>query len=454
MNNKLKKIILLFGDIIILYAALYFALWLRYGEMPSGQDWQIHSQSFSIIFLFWLLIFYISDLYNLYLAINNARFFYISLRAIGISGLLSIAYFYLNPQIGISPKTNLAIFLIVFTVFFIVWRQFFNWLLTARLPKNKIVIIGFNNQVKELAQALNENPHLGYQIVAIISEQPVNLDNNDNITVTDNINKLNTLIKQKKISTVVLTSNLHQSPTLRTVLLKCLPLKINIINLPNFYEAITGRVPIEAISEMWFLENLSEGNKRWFGTFKRFYDIILALIILIITAPFWPLIGLIIKLESRGSIFFRQKRVGRDNKIFTIIKFRTMVTENNNQTPTKIGDARITRFGRFLRKTRLDEIPQVLNILAGDMSFVGPRPERPDLVKELEKYVPFYRERTLVKPGLTGPDQISGEYHSPSREDTFKKLQYDLFYIKNRSIYLDLSIILKTIATVLSRGGR
>ncbi len=454
MNNKLKKIILLFGDIIILYAALYFALWLRYGKMPSEQDWQIHSQSFSIIFLFWLLVFYISDLYNLYSAVNNVRFFYISLRAIGISGLLSVAYFYLNPQIGISPKTNLAIFLIIFTVFFIAWRQFFNWLLAAYLPKNNIAIIGFNGQVKGLIQAFKKNPHLGYRIVAIISEQPVNLDDNSNITVTGDINKLNELIKQKKVSTVVLASDLHQFPDLRAILLKCLPLKINIVNLPNFYETITGRVPIEAISEMWFLENLSEGNKKWFDAFKRFYDIILALIILVITAPFWPLIGLIIKLESPGPVFFRQKRVGRNNKIFMIVKFRTMVTENNDQAPTKVNDARITRFGRFLRKTRLDEVPQVLNILAGDMSFVGPRPERPELVKELEKYVPFYRERTLVKPGLTGPDQISGEYHSPSREDTFKKLQYDLFYIKNRSIYLDLSIILKTIATVLSRGGR
>jgi len=122
--------------------------------------------------------------------------------------------------------------------------------------------------------------------------------------------------------------------------------------------------------------------------------------------------------------------------------------------PAQTNDARTTKFGNILRKTRIDEIPQIINILKGEMSFVGPRPERPDLAEELEKQVPFFNERILVKPGITGWDQISGEYHSPSREDTLKKLQYDLFYIKNRSIYLDLSIILKTIATVLSRGGR
>jgi lipopolysaccharide/colanic/teichoic acid biosynthesis glycosyltransferase len=130
-----------------------------------------------------------------------------------------------------------------------------------------------------------------------------------------------------------------------------------------------------------------------------------------------------------------------------------MSDENNNSAPTQAKDVRITKFGNFMRKTRIDEIPQILNIITGNMSFVGPRPERPEYITELEKQIPFYKERLLVKPGLTGVDQISGEYHSPSLDDTFKKLQFDLFYIKNRSLYLDLSIILKTIATVLGKRG-
>ena len=130
-----------------------------------------------------------------------------------------------------------------------------------------------------------------------------------------------------------------------------------------------------------------------------------------------------------------------------------MIVDNNNYSPTVNNDKRVTKFGSFLRKTRIDELPQVINVILGDMSLVGPRPERPEYVAELKKEIPFYEERMLVKPGLTGSDQISGEYHSPSKEDTLKKLQYDLFYIKNRSIYLDLSIILKTIATVFGKGG-
>ena len=204
---------------------------------------------------------------------------------------------------------------------------------------------------------------------------------------------------------------------------------------------------------MWFLENFNENNKIWFDRSKIIYDFILALMIFIITLPFWLIIAIIIKIESRGPVFFVMKRAGKNDKIFKHIKFRTMKEEGNDHSPTRSNDSRITKFGNILRKTRIDELPQVINILKGEMSFVGPRPERPELAFELEKQIPFYNQRTLVKPGLTGSDQVSGEYHSPSKEDSLKKLQYDLFYIKNRSIFLDLTIILKTIATVVSRGG-
>jgi lipopolysaccharide/colanic/teichoic acid biosynthesis glycosyltransferase len=231
-----------------------------------------------------------------------------------------------------------------------------------------------------------------------------------------------------------------------------LSLKINFIGLANFYEIITGKVPLDAINKTWFLENLSEGNKKFFDIFKRFYDITLGIMFLILTLPFWPLIMIIVKLESKGPIFFLSKRTGKNNKVFNLFKFRTMREEGNDRKMTAVNDPRITRFGKFMRKTRIDEIPQVINILKGDLSFVGPRPERPEFVAKLEEAIPFYKERLLVKPGATGWAVVN-EYHSPSIEDSIKKLQFDLFYIKNRSIYLDLTIILKTIATILGKKG-
>jgi len=452
MNNKFKKIALLGGDIIILYLSLYLTLLIRYSSKQLATSWAIHLWPFTIIFLLWLIIFYISNLYNLNLAINNLKFFQLSGKALAITGLISLAFFYLIPQINIAPKRNLFIFIVIFAVLFVLWRQFYNWSLKSYLPKSHLAIIGFNEQVQELINELQKKPHLGF-IVSFIVDNNATDQSLNNIPLIKDIGQMKQLINKNKISNIILTADPHYSDNLRSALFDCLPLKINYISLPNFYEAITGKIPLDAINQMWFLENLNEGSKSWFNKIKYFYDFILAVLILLITLPFWLLIALIIKMESRGPVFIIMPRLGQDNKIFNLIKFRTMKEEGNDRSPTIANDPRITKFGSFLRKTRLDEVPQMINVIRGEMSFVGPRPERPELALELEKQIPFYRERLLVKPGLTGSDQISGEYHSPIREDSLKKLQYDLFYIKNRSLYLDISIILKTIATVLSRKG-
>ncbi len=450
MNNKLKQSILLAGDIAILYFSLYLTLFIRYRQMPTGELWHGHFAPFTATFFVWILIFYIAGLYNLHLAVNNANFFKLTLRSMAVAGLLSLAFFYLTPQISIAPKTNLLIYIIVFIVLFHLWRRIYNGLLKSYLPKNNIAIIGLNGLAKELIQELSEKPHLGQKIAFIINNGEDKINNIPIIKGTDNLGEL---IREKNIDTIILTSNPNESNELRSSLFKCLHLKINYISLLRFYENLTGKIPVESLNQMWFLENLSEGNKNWFDLFKRIYDIILAILILLITVIFWPIIACAIKLESKGPVFFKQTRAGINGKRFKILKFRSMAAIGNDSAPTVKNDKRVTKFGSFLRKTRLDEIPQVLNILKGEMSFVGPRPERPELIKGLEEQIPFYKERTLVKPGVTGSDQVSGEYHSPSYEDSLKKLQYDLFYIKNRSIYLDLSIILRTISTVLSRKG-
>jgi len=450
-NNKKKKIILLLGDILILYISLYTMLGLRYLDLPGLDSWSGHFWPFSIIFIAWIIIFYISDLYNLHLAINNEKFIQKSLKSIFIASLLSAVFFYLNPKIGIAPKTNLIIYIVIFTIFFFLWRRLFNWSLNSYLPKLNIAFIGYNNQVKELIESLKQKPQLGFK-VALIASRHTN-EKINNIPAVRSISKIKSTIIDKDINTIILAASLHQSKELRSALFSCLPLKVNFQNFSNFYEMITGRVPIEAISETWFLENLSEGSKRTYDFIKRTYDLILAIFILIVTAVFWPLVGLLLKIENKEAVFFTQTRAGKDGKNFQILKFRTQISLTNNPEPAKHNDSRTTKVGNFLRKSRIDEIPQVINIILGDMSFIGPRPERPEIIKKLEQEVPFYNERLLVKPGLTGSDQVSGEYHSPSRVDTLKKLQYDLFYIKNRSLYLDTSIILKTIATVFSRAG-
>ncbi|MDD4332934.1 MAG: exopolysaccharide biosynthesis polyprenyl glycosylphosphotransferase [Patescibacteria group bacterium] len=455
MGDKAKKFILLIGDIILLYASLYFALFLRYQEKPDTATWSGHLAPFSVIFIVWLIIFYIFNLYNLHLAVNNSRFYQLLAKSIGVNGAIAIAFFYLVPGIAIAPKRNLFIFIIIFSILFIFWRNFYNWLLSSRLPKINLALIGYNQNAEELICELKQKPHLGYRVAFVFDgENKTTADKILGITLLKNPEELKNYISKNKITQIILTSDLRESPELRTYLFNLINLKINFINFPNFYEEITGKIPTNSINQMWFLENLNEGEKTFFDFFKRIFDFIFAFIILIITSPFWIIIALIIKIESKGPVFIKMVRCGQYDRNFKMYKFRTMKEEGNTRTITIENDPRITKFGSAMRKTRIDEIPQVLNILKGEMSFIGPRPERPELAQELEKQIPFYRERELVKPGVTGWDQISGEYHSPTVEDTLKKIQYDLFYIKNRSVYLDLSIILKTIATVFSRGGR
>jgi exopolysaccharide biosynthesis polyprenyl glycosylphosphotransferase len=448
MNYNFKKFVLFGGDIIALYFSLYLTLTIRYWGHYTANTWSSHFWPFTIIFVLWLLIFYISDLYNLNLAVNNLKFYQVSGRTLIIAGLVSVAFFYLLPQIGIAPKRNLFIYIVVFTIWFYLWRNFYNWSLKSYLPKNNIGIVGYNNLVAEIVNKFKHNPHLGYNISFIVDDK-----NLGGVLEIKPISELDNLIQQNNLDTIILSHDPHQSENLRTILFNCLRYKINYVSLPNFYEAVTGKIPLDTINQMWFLENLNENNKIWFDRVKLIYDFVLALIIFIFTLPFWLIIAVIIKFESRGPVFIIMERLGKNNRIFKLIKFRTMREEGNDRSPTRANDPRVTGFGRLLRITRIDELPQVVNILRGDMSFVGPRPERPELCSVLEKYIPFYGQRTLAKPGLTGSDQISGEYHSPSREDSLKKLQNDLFYIKNRSIYLDLSILLKTVATVLSRKG-
>jgi lipopolysaccharide/colanic/teichoic acid biosynthesis glycosyltransferase len=261
-------------------------------------------------------------------------------------------------------------------------------------------------------------------------------------------------IKKRNIRAVVLAHDKNISYILQDILFELLHRHVYFFNIADFYETYLRRIPIDAVNELWLLRRIDLSIKGLYQYGKRAADVGLALAMLCGTVIFWPLIMVIIRVESPGPAFFLQRRVGLFGKEFNIIKFRTMREGGNRHEPTAAEDPRITGFGRLLRKTRVDEIPQCLNVLAGEMSFIGPRPERPELVNTLEREVPFYRQRLLVKPGLSGWDQVSGEYHSPSWEDTRKKLQYDLYYIKNMSLFLDLSIFFKTLVTIFMRAGR
>jgi len=445
MKHRFKKFVFLIGDLFVLHAALALTLFVRY-NLISGMSgispyWQAHWRYFAGVFIIFIISFYINDLYSLRRMASARLFARRTINSVVAASLLSVIYFYIYPRVDIAPKTTLFLFSVIALIGFLIWRRLAFWLTRTETWKNNLGIIGYNERTEALIADLQTHPSLGYQTALIFKD----------------LAELQTLIEKVKdnnIRTIVIADDFNGNPELRQTLFSLLHYQVTFFSYTDFYEQVNQKIPLESINQSWFLENLREGDKNYFDACKRLSDSILAVIVFVISLPLWPLIALAVILSSRGPVFFIQERVGKNGRTFKLYKFRTMRVANNNYGMTVENDKRVTDTGRFLRASRLDEIPQLTNIIKGEMSFIGPRPERPELSAELEKQIPFYTTRLLIKPGLTGWDQISGEYHSPSTEDTFKKLQNDLYYIKHRSLYLDASIVLKTVATVLSRGGR
>ncbi|MDD5639082.1 MAG: sugar transferase [Candidatus Pacebacteria bacterium] len=436
-SPKYKKFLLFIGDVLILYLSLWLTLMWRFGTPLNAFIWKLHFLPFTIIYLLWLLIFYILGLYDLKIARNDLNFYSILLKGLIICVLVGLSFFYLIPYFGITPKTILFLNIILFFVLISLWRQIFNTLIKLPSLYQNIIIIGKNSQTIELTEKINSTPQLGYKIVTLIEPKK---------------EKLLEVLQNYKSCTIVTAINLNQHPEIAKILYQHL-ISFNFEDFPSFYEKITGKIPLSQINEIWLLNNIKESKKEFYEKVKRFIDVVIGIILGIVTIILFIPTAIAIKINSPGPIFYKQKRVGKNGKIFELYKFRSMIknAETRGAVWAQKNDPRITKVGKVLRKTLIDELPQSINILKGDLSFIGPRPERPEFVEKLEKEIPFYQARHLIKPGLTGWAQVNYKYGN-SVEDAFEKLQYDLFYLKNRSIILDFKILLKTVNVALKGG--
>jgi len=341
--------------------------------------------------------------------------------------IVGVLLFYFVPYFKITPKTILFLNSLIFSVLFLLTRKVFLSIFSAHLLES-VAILGEGIEIKNLKKEIEKKPYLGYKLQELdLSKNPVEQ------------------IEKEKIGTLVFTEEIEKDPKFQNFFYDCLFLGVNFIDFPSFYEKVAEKIPTSSISKIWLFKNLKEGEKRIYDKFKRVFDLIMAFTILLFTLPFWSLIALAIKIEDGGPIFYIQKRVGKNKKIFELIKFRSMIKDAEKEGPkwAEIEDQRVTKVGKFLRRFHLDEIPQMINVLKGDISLVGPRPERPEFVEKLEKEIPYYNLRHIIKPGFTGWAQIKFRY-ARSIEDSLEKFQYDLYYIKNRSLFLDLKILLKT----------
>lgn len=455
-TRKLKQFSIMLVDVVFLTISLVVTLWVRNLEFPTLDYVMTHFGYFWILMIFWIVAMYTMNMYSLEKPFDSLNM-WIKMSFSGvICALVGFAIFYLFPSRMIAPKTVVLLYGAFSVIFLMIWRTVYSKLFEKIGISRKVIFLGTAPSITELLTAMESFSYLKFEPVAVYDELESNLRtvNDDRILKISTTDKLKEIISEKDVKLFVIPEGKDLPQDIRTLMFSLLADKASFFTLPDFYEIVTRKIPLGSINENWFLRNINLEEKNLYQIFKRFLDIILAFMALVITIAFWPFIALIIKIESPGPVFFKQIREGKGGKTFTIFKFRTMKETNNDYKPTAEKDDRITRFGNFMRKTRIDELPQLLNIINGTMSLIGPRPERPELAKKLEEKIPYYRQRLLVKPGITGWDQVSGEYHSPSYEDTYKKLQYDLYYIKNQSIFLDISIFFKTITTVFHKLGR
>ncbi len=493
-----KTLLLLVGDVLLLYAALASVLYLRYYKIWDPPLIEGHLIPFSITFAIWILIFGSFGLYDLRFMKNSKRFLYRLIHATAANTVLAIILFYLLPIFTIEPRRNLLLIAVFTVIYIFLWRYLFN-LIIIRAPSSKVLFFGVTQDAVDLADFLLKNPQLGQQPTAFLSANGELEKSVLPLPIFTSADNLKHIVSDFGIDTIVVLREIKENKAFVNALFQVIPRGIAVVEFSSFHEMFTGKIPLSLIGEVWFLENLVGIRKTGYEFFKRTGDLVFALVTSVLAIALFPLIAFCIAIDSPGPIFYRQKRVGRNGKEFWLLKYRTMVKDaekmgglkmklhgqandifastakptglpvERNPAPKTIThpqaepwssgawkngqDTRHTRVGRFLRKSYLDELPQIWNILKGEMSFVGPRPERPEYVAKLKQKIPFYEMRLLVPPGITGFAQINME-NDASVEDAPVKMQYDLYYIKNRSSLLDLLIILKTIFIILRREGR
>ena len=428
---RIKQILLVAGDIILLYGCLGLTLLLRYGKIDQFLV-DAHLWPFSTAFVFWLAIFYAASLYDVK-SIKRDYFLIETLAVAVLAGLVfSIILFYLIPSFEISPKRNLVIFSLLFFLLSLAWRWFWGRRLTV--PQRKILIIGASRGNSELTEFLIRHPQLGYKINFHLKD----VGRADEKMIDE-------IIEQNQINIIIISPQKEKTSRILEIISKKIPLGIEIQDSISAYENLLLKIPLEEMEDLWIATTVSK-DRNTYESAKRPLEFLIALVLLAGLFPIIMLVALLIRISSRGPVIYRQVRVGKNDVFFVLYKFRTMVADAEKDGPRWAAskDPRVTAVGKFLRLTHLDELPQLVNIVKGEISFVGPRPERPEFVKELKEKIPHYQLRHVIKPGITGWAQINYRYGA-SLEDAQEKLRYDLFYIKNRSFVLDFLIILKTI---------
>ena len=450
-------LLLLLAEAMLLFGGLIIAVYVRLGAVDA-EDTLLQRNGFykaALATVFCLASFYLFDLYDFVVMHDRRELVLRLMQALGLAWVALALTFYAVPQVMIGRGVSF-ISLPLALLLMVGWRLGIHWILGHPELGERILIVGSGQFAVEIARETLGRPDAGFRVVGFVDNDPElvgkSLINPKVIGLTSD---LRAIVKKENIDRIVVAIGDRRGhfPT-QELLRLSLSGDVSIEESASFYERLTGRVLLDMIRPSWLIFS-SRGQRARINEFARIImHRSVALIGALLSLPIAIITAILIKIDSRGPVFYKQERVGKNGRPFTLIKFRSMRVDAEKDGPVwaKTEDERTTRVGRIIRKIRVDEIPQFWSILRGDMNFVGPRPERPHFVAQLAQEIPFYEQRHLIPPGLTGWAQIKYPYGA-SIEDARQKLQYDLYYIKNQSLTLDATILFETVKTILFGRG-
>jgi sugar transferase (PEP-CTERM system associated) len=457
INLTRRSLALVLFETVLIVLAVALGAFLRLGSEAWTLLFQERGLEKALLIAFVCqTCLYYSDLYELRVASDRRELFIRIVQALSVASFLLGAIYFWAPSVVIGRGVFMASSALVI-LFVSGWRLAFEWLSRRVGPRERLLLVGTGPAAVGLARELFERrQELGVEIVGFVDPDPARMGAPVlNPGVIGTIEDIPSIVRARSVDRVVVSLGDARGKLPMDKLLEMRLDGVAFDHLASVYEDLTGKIAVENLRPSWLI--FSDGFKktRLLQSAKRLMDLTAGVVGLVLVAPVMAIVALLVRWTSPGPVLYRQERVGQHGRVFTVLKFRSMRQDAEAGTGAvwaTQNDRRVTPVGRFLRRTRLDELPQLINVLRGDMSLVGPRPERPQFVKQLTEQIPFYGQRHVIRPGLTGWAQVRYTYGS-SVEDALEKLQYDLFYIKNLSIPLDLFIIFSTIKTVLLRRG-
>ena len=461
MSERIRTVVV---DLVTINLAWTVYYWIR---VRSGLIRHTIEPDFIVpmivICLFWLLVYFLFGLYQSWYAKSRLDEIASLFRATSFGVLALFFAIFVDDQGVGSPLQSRLMILIYWSILLLsvgggrfLLHTFQRRLLQAGIGLHNTLIVGWSAKARELFDTIRLYPALGYHIVGFVPvTAELTAETYHGIPVMKSVQQLPSLIDEYHVRDVLIALDSAEHDQLLHVIGACNSHAVSMKIIPDLYDIISGQARTNQIYGFPLIEIMPELMQPWERAAKRGIDILVSFFTLFIGSPIWFLITIAIKLDSRGPVFYLQERVGKDEKLFRIVKFRSMYRDAESESGpvwANRKDPRTTRVGKVLRKLRLDEIPQLINVLDGDMSLVGPRPERPFFVEQLSKEIPLYKRRLKVRPGITGWAQVKHKYDE-SIDDVRRKVQYDLSYIENMSLRMDLKILLNTISVVLLGKG-